>query len=159
MKKLIMLSAIAALTSGAALAGTFQVSGSNPSVCEATTSLNAVSFPVLQQGKTSNIPFTLRCNDADGATVSLTSSEGQLETTDGQDATGVGYSAKLSAAPYNFTLTALSGVNNQVAKETHSGSPALAAGGVAGNILLTVLTNPIYAGSYNDDLMLTVEAN
>lgn len=159
MKKLIVLSAIAALTSGSVFAEALDVGGSVPSVCKVITSSNAVTFPSLIKGSTSSFPFSLQCNDADGATVSLTSSEGHLQTVDGQDGTGVGYTAKVDAAPYSFTLSALSGVNDQSESDSHGGSTALATGGVTGSILLTVQGTPLYAGFYKDQLTLAITAN
>ncbi|GAA0829231.1 hypothetical protein GCM10009112_10910 [Marinomonas arenicola] len=159
MKKLIVLSAIATLTSGAALASDISVNGSVQSVCEVTNvDSSSVAFPSLVAGATSDFDFSMKCNDYDGATVKLTSSEGHMQTVDGLDATGVGYTALLDAAPYNFTLSATTGSDDLSESQSKPGSAAFASG-ITGNILLTVVDTPIFSGNYTDQLSLTVTAN
>jgi|TARA_R110001583_G_scaffold18595_1_gene73804 hypothetical protein len=159
MKKLIVLSAIATLTSGAVLADDLSVTGAVPSVCEVSSIDAAASFPALAKDSFTEVPFTMQCNDVDGATVKLTSSEGHLQTVDGDDGTGIGYTAKLTAGPFGLTLVADSGVNDIFEEDSQSGTPAMAAGGMAGKILLTVTETPVYSGVYADMLMLSVTAN
>jgi len=158
MKKLIILSAIVTLSSGAVFAENVAVSGTVPSICEVKTANTSVLFTSLAKDQVSNVDFTVKCNDPDGATVSLTSSEGHMQTVDGQDGTGIGYKAELKASPYDFTLTALSGANDQVASQSQPGSSTLAAG-ISGKIKLTVLQDAIYSGNYTDQLMLSITAN
>ncbi|WP_421855012.1 hypothetical protein [Marinomonas sp.] len=160
MKKLIVLSAIATLSSGAALASNLDVGGSVPSVCEVTTSGSSAHFAKLEMGEKYQLPITsLRCNDYDGATVTLTSSEGHMQTVDGKDATGVGYTAQFKAGPYDFTLNATTGADDIHASQSKNGSAALAAGYNSGNIFMTVTQTPTFAGNYTDQLMLTITAN
>lgn len=159
MKKLLVLSAIATLTSGAALASDIAVNGSVPSVCEVTSmDTSSVSFSELAVGETSNLGFSMTCNDYDGATVSLTSSEGHMQTVDGLDATGVGYTAALTASPYSFTLNATTGSDDLTASQSETGSATLA-GGISGNILMTVTQTPTFSGNYTDQLKLSITAN
>lgn len=160
MKKLIVLSAIATLSSGVALAGNLDVGGSVPSVCEVSTSATSVHFSQLTQGATFQLPITsLKCNDYDGATVTLTSSEGHMQTVDGQDGTGVGYTAQFKAGPYDFTLNATTGADDLNESQSKNGSAALAAGYNSGNIFMKVTQTPTFAGNYTDQLMLSITAN
>lgn len=159
MKKLIVLSAIATLTSGVVLADDLSLSGAVKSICEVSSIDAAAAFPALVIGSSAKVPFKMQCNDYDGATVTLTSSEGHLQTVDGKDATGVGYTAALLAGPFNFTLVAESGSDDIEASDSQPGSKEMAAGGMAGEILLTVTQTPIYSGSYTDMLKLSVSAN
>ncbi|MBH0074461.1 hypothetical protein I6F48_02620 [Pseudoalteromonas sp. SWYJ118] len=158
MKKLIVLSAIATLTSGAAFAENLNVGGAVSSICGVSNINTTQFFQTLTNGATKNVGFDLQCNDADGATMSLTTSEGHLQNAD-QENQGVGYTAMLTADAFNFTLSAENGQNDQTESQSQSGSPTLAAGGVAGNILLTVTQEPVYAGTYADTLMLAITAN
>lgn len=159
MKKLLVLSAIATLTSGVAFASDVAVGSHVPSVCKVMPgSASAVNFPILADGEQSSFDFRVKCNDYDGATLTLTSSEGHMQTVDGLDATGVGYTAALSAAPFNFILNATTGHDDLSESQTVGGSIALA-GGVPGSVLLTVVGNPTYSGFYTDQLSLTVTAN
>lgn len=158
MKKLIVLSAIATLTSGAAFAENLNVGGAVSSVCGVSNINTTQFFQTLSEGATKNVGFNLQCNDVDGATMSLTTSEGHLQNADHEDR-GVGYTAKLTADTFDFTLSAENGQNDQSESQSRPGSPTLAAGGVAGNILLTVTQAPVYAGTYADTLMLAITAN
>jgi len=158
MKKLIVLSAIASLTSGTALANDLNLGAVVESVCGVSNINTTQFFQTLSSGATKNVGFDLQCNDADGATMSLTTSEGHLQNADHEDR-GVGYTAKLTAGTFDFTLKAIDGYNDRVESQSQPGSPALAAGGVAGNILLTVTENPTYAGNYSDTLKLSITAN
>ncbi|ATC85828.1 MULTISPECIES: hypothetical protein [Pseudoalteromonas] len=158
MKKLIVLSAIATLTSGAAFAENLNVGGAVSSVCAVSNINTTQFFQTLTNGATKNVGFDLQCNDADGATMSLTTSEGHLQNAD-QENQGVGYTAMLTADAFNFTLSAENGQNDQTESQSQPGSSTLAAGGVTGNILLTVTQEPVYAGTYADTLMLAITAN
>lgn len=158
MKKIIVLSAIASLTSGAALAEDLNLGAVVESVCEVSNINTTQFFQTLSSGATKNVGFDLQCNDADGATMSLTTSEGHLQNSDHEDR-GVGYTAKLTAGTFDFTLKAIDGYNDRVESQSQPGSPELAAGGVAGNILLTITENPTYAGNYADTLKLAITAN
>ena len=158
MKKLIVLSAIASLTSGAALAENLNIGGVVESVCGVSNINTTQFFQTLSRGATKNVGFDLQCNDADGATMSLTTSEGHLQNADHEDH-GVGYTAKLTAGAFDFTLKAQDGNNDKSESQSQPGSTYLAAGGVAGNILITVTENPTYAGNYADTLKLAITAN
>lgn len=158
MKKLIALSVLATLSSGAAVAENLNLGGSVESICEVSNIDTAHFFPTLAAGNSKNVTFDLQCNDADGATMSLTTSEGHLQNADNENR-GVGYTAKLTAEAFDFTLSAEDGKNDQVASQSKPGSETLAAGGVAGNILLTVTQTPVYSGTYSDTLKLAITAN
>ncbi|WP_338362594.1 hypothetical protein [uncultured Pseudoalteromonas sp.] len=158
MKKLIVISAIAAISSGSALAENLNVGGAVASVCEVSNIATTHYFPALALGDTTTVDFDLKCNDVDGATLTLTTSEGHLQNADHEDR-GIGYTAHLTAGPYDFTLTADNGINDQGVSQSNGGSNALATTGVAGMIDLEVTQEPVYAGTYADTLMLTVTAN
>ncbi len=158
MKKLITLSAIAILTSGTALAENLNVGGAVESICEVSNVNTTTYFPALAKDQTKTIGFDLQCNDADGATMSLTTAEGHLQNADREDQ-GVGYTAELNANPFAFTLVAENGHNDQSVEQSQPGSFALAAGGVAGTIELTITQNPVFSGTYADTLMLAITAN
>jgi len=158
MKKVIVISAIAALTSAAASAENLNVGGAVDSICEVSNITTSHYFPTLAAGNSTDIGFELQCNDVDGATISLTTSEGHLQNADHEDR-GVGYTAQLTAGPYDFTLAAEDGRNDMSESQSETGSQALALGGVPGNIKFTVTGTPLYAGTYADTLMLAVTAN
>ncbi|ASM49350.1 hypothetical protein PESP_a1202 [Pseudoalteromonas espejiana DSM 9414] len=158
MNKLIVISAIAALSSGSALAENLNVGGAVESVCEVSNIAATHYFPALALGNTKTVNFDLKCNDVDGATLTLTTSEGHLQNADHEDR-GVGYTAHLTAGPYDFTLSAENGQNDQSAFQSNGGSNTLATTGVTGMIDLEVTQTPVYAGTYADTLMLTVTAN
>ncbi|MDI4667598.1 hypothetical protein MKZ42_07825 [Pseudoalteromonas shioyasakiensis] len=158
MKKLIALSAIAMLSSGAALAENINISGSVASVCEVSNLDTSTYFPSIAKDQTTTLDFELQCNDSDGATLKLTTSEGHLQNADDED-DGVGYTAALTAAPFAFTLIADDGDNDESAEQSQPGSAALAVGGIPGTIVLTITEDPIFSGTYSDTLMLTVTAN
>ncbi|NHH88357.1 MULTISPECIES: hypothetical protein [unclassified Pseudoalteromonas] len=158
MKKLMTLTAIAVLTSGAAFAENLNVGGSVASICEVSNINTTAYFPALAKDQTKMINFDLQCNDADGATMSLTTAEGHLQNADQEDQ-GVGYTAELNANPFSFTLTADNGINDQSVEQSQPGSVALATGGIAGTIELTVTEDPVFAGTYADTLMLAITAN
>ncbi|ASM54754.1 hypothetical protein PNIG_a2773 [Pseudoalteromonas nigrifaciens] len=158
MKKLIVLSAIAALTSGAALADSINLGAAVQSVCGVSNTETVKYFPALALGNSATVNFNLQCNDVDGATISLTTSEGHLQNSDNEDM-GVGYTAALSAGPFAFTLTADDGANDQSASQSQAGTAALAAGGLAGTILVTVTQTPTWSGTYADTLTLGITAN
>jgi hypothetical protein len=158
MKKLIVLSAIAALSSGSVLADSINVGGAVQSVCEISNAGTVMYFPNLSNGDDSVINFELQCNDVDGATLSLTTAEGHLQNADDEDQ-GVGYTADLNAGPFSFSLVANDGLNDQSADQSQVGTPAMAAGGVAGTILITVTEEPVWSGTYADTLTLGITAN
>ncbi len=157
MKNLILVSALAVFTSGMAHAEDLNVGGSIASVCEVSNINPDATFPVFAKDQKKIIDFSLKCNDADGAEIKLISSEGHLQNADNEDE-GIGYSAKLEAAPYSFTLDASSGINDTSFSQSHPGSETLAAGGVPGKIELTILEEPKYSGNYADTLKLVVTA-
>ncbi|MBB1406363.1 hypothetical protein J5X91_04665 [Pseudoalteromonas sp. K222D] len=158
MKKLIVLSAIAALTSGAALAENLNVGGAVASICQAsTTGGSAVLFPALSVGASQTVGVSIKCNDPDGAIVSLTTSEGHLQNADQEDK-GVGYWAELNAAPYALTLKAMTGANDTSVVQDESGSAGLA-NGLSGTIKITIKQAALYSGTYADTLKLSIIAN
>ncbi|WP_352296323.1 hypothetical protein [Pseudoalteromonas sp. 20-MNA-CIBAN-0454] len=161
MKKLIVLSAIAALTSGAALAQSINLTGNVDSICNVSTiGSSSASFAELEVGTPDvNIGVEIQCNDPDGATVSLITSEGHLQNADQEDK-GVGYWATLDAAPFNFTLKADDGQNDkpnsQTILKTETAKVAALANGVSGNITLSLKETALFSGTYADTLAFVI---
>ncbi len=153
MKKLIVLSAIAALTSGAALADNLNIGGGVASICSVSSSQASVLFPTIINGSSEQVLLTIECNDPDGALMSLTTSEGHLQNADQEDK-GVGYSAVLASSVFNLTLNANNGANDTTVSDLQSGF----AGQIAGTLDITVTETPVWAGTYADTLMLTITA-
>ena len=167
MKKLIVLSAIAALTSGLVVANpaTFEVGGFVPVTCNLKTSGPAYHAEFTTPEMTGdvspavrNIPVRVTCNDPEGATVTLTSSKGWLENTD--DSTkGVTYSAILKDTPFSdVSLIANAGGASISASQSWVGGTALASG-VDGSIEVKLTSTTVLSGNHSDNLEVGVVAN
>jgi hypothetical protein len=165
MKKLIVLSAIAALTSGAALASShdFTPGGTVQVTCEASSfsgSLMTFSGSDIASGSGSRqATFELQCNDPSGADITLTSSNGWLENQD--NATyGAKYTATLSvpSQSFSFILHADNAAPND-ATDMLITNTATAVGVAAQlDVELTGGYGNSMAGAYADTLLLTVTA-
>ncbi|WP_372858860.1 hypothetical protein [Pseudoalteromonas sp.] len=165
MKKLIVLSAIAALTSGAAIANNdIGVSGTLPVTCSATTTggnnANFTNAQMLAGSGTKTIHFDLICNDYHGADIQLKSTNGWLKNTDDTSGlTGVQYDAHLTADSgyYDFTLNAVGNTGPQVNNQAKPGTPSLASG-TTGQIDISLQSAATWAGTHSDTLLMTVSA-
>ncbi len=130
-------------------------------ICEITNLNNVLNFPSLTSGASvSDNAVSVRCNDADGAIVSLTSSEGHLESDDVEDS-GIGYSAVFTRIPViglNLTLNANSGTNDITAFDAVNGGATLAAGVNDANLTVTLNGTAVFAGGYSDTLSADIIA-
>ena len=154
------LPAVAIAAPAHAQTGGGQITGVVPAVCEVDDLFASISFPSMAAGQEINDGVTLRCNDADGAEVTLISSEGGLESDDNEDLE-VEYTATLTggtlAAP--LVLDTTGAFNNDVsASATVAGSEALAIG-VSGNLNVTLNESAVWAGGYSDTITIQLTAS
>lgn len=159
MKKLIVLSAIAALTSGAALADTdgLALSGTVEAVCEVSINDQTVEFDFDAGVNTGMVTFRYECNSSGGATMTMSSLNAGLM----HGGNSLNYRADISTittpALFNFGIdTDLANTNSH----TLPGSPELAdPTGQDAQIDITVDDTPTFAGNYTDTLTVTLAAN
>ncbi|MDN3697136.1 MULTISPECIES: hypothetical protein [Vibrio] len=162
MKKLTICAvAVSGLFAAQANAGDVQLVGFVAPVCE----VSGLYTQLLDFGQVSSIQsvstdLSIQCNDADGATVTLTSAEGGLESDDKEDY-AIGYTATLSPDSHaDLVLTTLGGpgANDVSASMSYSGSLALA-GGVPTSLSVTTNETMGWSGGYSDTLTVQVTAN
>ncbi|MBD2840996.1 hypothetical protein [Erythrobacter rubeus] len=152
--------AIAIAAPAQAQVGGGQITGVVPAVCEVQDLFASISFPDMNAGTTLSDGVTLTCNDVDGATVTLISSEGGMESDDNEDEE-IEYQATLTsgvlAAP--LVLDTTGAFNNDVsASTTIAGSPDLAAG-AAGTLEIELLESASWAGGYSDTITVQLTAS
>lgn len=166
MKKLTLSAAVVAAMFGAqaqAAPGDVQLVGFVSPICEVTgLSTQLIDFGNVSQLQDVSVSgLNMKCNDVDGATVSLTSSEGGLESDDNED-----FALKYDAT-FNpggglaaFTLNAPGGPgqNDVSVNKSYGGSTALAAGVTASIDIATTETSP-WAGGYSDTLTVNITSN
>ena len=108
-----------------------------------------------------NTDFAIQCNDGDGATLRVQSSEGGLESDDNEDLS-IEYNATATIGATTVVLITDPGVgtNDQFEEESIPGGAALAgAPGLGGNMVVTLLDTPVFAGGYQDTISLNLTAN
>jgi len=155
--------AIAIAAPAQAQVGGGQMNGVVQPVCEVDDVFASVSFPAMVTGAEINDDVLLQCNDADGATVSLISSEGGMESDDFEDLE-IEYTATLTSGAIDGGVLTLDlplgtqGDNDATATANASGSAALAAG-VLGNLNVTLKEDGIYAGGYSDTITIQLTAS
>ncbi len=160
-KLLIAIMSTTVLASGSVFAGEAHMGGSVIEVCEVTGLTGNLLFPSMAVGTTvTNTGIVLKCNDGDGAVISLTSSEGGMENDDVEDY-NVNYQATLAhglgsplvlladGIPNNY------GINDTTNSQTLSGSLALAAGQAA-TLTAEITELGVWAGGYSDTLSLDI---
>ena len=149
-----------AAAGGASAQQQTNLGGSVPPICAVANLNPSLNFANIVAGASVSDPFDVRCNDVDGATMKLTSSEGHLESDDFEDQ-GVGYVASLSQGPIglNLNLNATSGINDISNTDNMPGSFALAAGVNNANFQATLTGNGVWAGGYSDTLTVDITAN
>ncbi|CUB03305.1 hypothetical protein [Marinomonas fungiae] len=166
MKKLTLSAAAVAAIFGAqvqAAPGDVQLVGFVSPICEVTgLSTQLVDFGNVSQIQNVSLSgLNMRCNDADGATVTLTSSEGGLESDDNEDF-ALKYDATFtpSGGLPSFTLNAPGGPgqNDVSVAQPYGGSSALASGVGASINIATTETSP-WAGGYSDTLTVNITSN
>lgn len=162
MKKLTMCAAaVAVLCASQANAGPddVQLVGFVAPVCE-VTGLNTqlMDFGLVNvSGKTVSTTFNMKCNDVNGAKVTMTSAEGGLESDDAEDVslaydasfTPSGLGTLLLDAPGGF------GTNDYSKVKTYAGSSALASG-ITGTLKVVTKGSSPWAGGYSDTLTVNV---
>jgi len=157
------LPAIAIAAPAHAQVGGGQMNGVVQPVCEVDDVFASVSFPSMNAGAEINDDVLLQCNDADGATVSLISSEGGMESDDLEDLeieyTATLTSVALDAGSLELALpVGVQGDNDATVTGVASGSADLA-GGVIGNLNVTLTESAIFAGGYSDTITIQLTAS
>jgi len=102
-----------------------------------------------------------KCNDIDGATVTLTSSEGGLESDDNEDF-ALKYEALFSSNDLSPDLQLKApggpGQNDVSVSESYGGSTDLASG-ITASLSVTTTEAAKWAGGYSDTLTVNVTSN
>ncbi|SON52403.1 hypothetical protein [Vibrio tapetis] len=153
--------AVTAAFTTQANAGDVQLVGYVAPVCEVnglyTQLLDFGQIDASTQTVTANL--TLKCNDADGAVVTLTSAEGGLESDDNEDF-AIGYTATLtpsSMTPLVLVTAGGPGLNNVSATQGYSGSNL--ASGTAASLVVETASTAQWSGGYSDTLTVQITAN
>ena len=149
-----------AFAAPAQAAGGGQMNGVVQPVCQVNDLFASISFPSMTTGASISDSVELECNDADGAEVTLISSEGGLESDDQEDLE-IEYTAVLNTPVVSVTLDlplGTQGDNDASATGTAPGSPALAAG-VSGSLDVTLKEDALWAGGYSDTITVQLTAS
>ena len=166
MKTIITTAAVAAVLAAPAFAqtGGTQLTGQVQAVCAVLDPLADMRFSTMRNPSSVSDNFTIRCNDADGATMKLQSSEGGLENDDNEDQV-VHYVAVINGTAFNgLTLDTQAianvpnGQNDIFVTDTKPGSTSLASG-QTGSLDVSHGGGAIWAGGYSDTLTLQLTAN
>jgi len=163
MKKLISLAAPAAIIaataaiSAPASAGNAIVQGFVSPVCEVSIFDEDLYLASnMAAGDSIGTGMEFNCNDADGATVSMTSSEGGLESDDQEDLE-VEYVATLTAGALTLVLDTgpFQGNNDETVDGVlpASGTPT------AGTLTVVLTDTAPWAGGYSDTISIDITAN
>ena len=164
MKKLIKVAAPAAVLAATAaistpaFAGNAIVQGFVSPVCEVSIfDEDLYLADSLSAGDSISTGLSFNCNDADGATVSMTSSEGGLESDDQEDLE-VEYVATMTAGALTLVLdTGLGGQgNNDVTVDGHLDASGTA---TAGNLEVVLSDTAPWAGGYSDTISIDITAD
>lgn len=167
MKKLTLYVATVTAIFGAqvqAAPGDVQLVGFVSPICEVT----GLSTQLMDFGDVSQIQdlsvsgLNMKCNDVDGATVTLTSAEGGLESDDSEDY-ALKYDATFTPSDASFAAFTLNapggpGQNDVSVSNSYAGSSALATGFAASIKIITTETSP-WAGGYSDTLTVNITSN
>ncbi|MBV7266289.1 hypothetical protein [Erythrobacter ani] len=155
--------AIAIAAPAHAQAGGTQITGVVPPVCEVQDGFAAFVFPSMTAGETITDNLTLKCNDADGAEVTLISSEGGMESDDQEDLE-IEYTATLTSDAIDGGSLSLvlpvgvQGDNDASATGFASGGLDLASG-VAGVLEVELTETAVWAGGYSDTITVQLTAS
>lgn len=165
MRNMLMAGAASVALLGATqvMAQSAQMSGFVQPVCEVTGLDTALAFASMTAGQEVNDDdINISCNDGDGATLVLRSSEGGMESDDNEDLsieyTAVLESPAIPELPLSLTTTTGVGLNDEFASVEVAGSPALAIGGVAAALTVTLNDTAAFAGGYSDTISVEVTA-
>jgi hypothetical protein len=161
MKKLLLASAIAALAVPSAFAqsGGSVITGVVQPVCEVSDLFASLQFSAVQTGEAIDDGFGVQCNDADGATLTLISAEGGLESDDNEDF-AVPYAATISGPSFNGAgnTPAQPGPNDVLLISANAPFSGGLAAGQNHNLNITLNADGIWAGGYSDTLYLQIAA-
>ena len=166
MKKLMGVTAVAVVLAAPAFAqtGGTQLTGQVQAVCAVIDPLLDMEFDSMTSSSSVSDNFSIQCNDADGATMKLQSSEGGLENDDNEDQV-VHYVAVINGTAFNgLTLDTQAianvpnGQNDIFVTDTKPGSTSLASG-QTGSLDVSHGGGAIWAGGYSDTLTLQLTAN
>lgn len=150
---------IATLFVGSASAVDIDLSGNIATVCTVSASTTAITS--LTGGTISGID--MRCNDYDGASISMTSSEGGLQGIDSEDLV-IKYKATLTPsglAPLVLDLTTNNpgnGTNDVTVSQSYSGTSLLNGTTASLSIVTNSATTSAWAGGYYDKLSIQISA-
>jgi len=160
-KLLLAIASTTLLASGSVFAGEAHMGGTITEVCKVEGLDTSLTFPSMAVGTTvTDNDITLTCNDGDGATIKLTSSEGGMESDDVEDY-NVNYEATLShgLGPDLFLaadgILGNFGINDTSASQVLGGSLALASGNAA-TLTVEITELAVWAGGYSDTLSLDI---
>ena len=165
MRNMLMVGAASVALLGAtqAMAQSAQMSGFVQPVCEVVGLDTALAFASMTAGQEVNDDdINIACNDGDGATLVLRSSEGGMESDDNEDLS-IEYTAELTSAgipelPLSLTTSPGAGVNDEFVSVDVLGSPALAIGGVTAALKVTLNDTAAFAGGYSDTISVEITA-
>ena len=152
--------AIAIAAPAHAQVGGGQMVGVVQPVCEVNDLFASIAFPSMAEGATISDGVTLKCNDADGATVTLTSSEGGMESDDNEDLE-IEYLATLTsdALDADIELDTTGAFNNDISASGNAGGSQALATGVSGTLTVELLDTAIWAGGYSDTITIQLTAS
>ena len=142
--------------------GNVQLLGFVAPVCE-VSGLNSQALDfgdVTSDHKQVNINMHMKCNDVDGATVTLISAEGGLESDDDEDF-ALTYDAVFTPTgltPLTLNAPGGPGQNDVPASQTYGGSPNLATG-IGASLVVTTTEAATWAGGYSDTLTVNITSN
>ena len=169
MKKLMGVTAVAVVLTAPAFAqtGGTQLTGQVQAICSVTDPLLDMEFASMTSSSSVSDNFSIQCNDADGATMKLQSSEGGLENDDNEDQV-IHYVATISGTDFggltldtaalSGTTQAANGANDIFVTATAGGSTSLASG-QSGFLNVSHSGGAVWAGGYSDTLTLQLTAN
>ncbi|MBB4658931.1 hypothetical protein [Parvularcula dongshanensis] len=166
MKRLASLAVLSAafVTPAFAQAGGGQIRGVVQPVCAVTDLFGSIQFPALTAGASLSDDFSVRCNDADGAKLTIRSVENGLESDDNEDQV-VNYTLAVSGTGIGaydglgFTTNGPGGNDKTASGNAGPGSAYALAGGVSGLISVTLNSTGLWAGGYSDTIQLQMTAN
>ncbi|PWE18618.1 hypothetical protein DDZ18_03165 [Marinicauda salina] len=161
MKKLLIATAAAAFIAPAAIAqsGGAQITGVVDPVCEVSDLFANLGFASVTQGAQINDGFGVQCNDADGAVLTVISSEGGLESDDNEDF-AVPYTATVSGPSFNGSgsTPAQPGPNDVTLVSDFNAFTTGLAAGEAHNLNITLDATGLWAGGYSDTIFVQITA-
>ncbi|MDD1781920.1 hypothetical protein LRP49_12120 [Enterovibrio sp. ZSDZ35] len=160
MKRLVLVTMSAsALFAAASYAApqSVQVSGNVDPICavtglHASTNLHVGQLNAGSPTTGTVTDVTVQCNYASGATVTLTSTNQGLKSTDPSSSILLDYTASLDMGGSPVALDTSTATS---ASANYAGSTALAAG-VTSDLDISVPTGTVFAGDYTDTLTITV---